>query len=215
MERLKSLDDFKHLQDRIATGRRTDIPTIVLAAGTCGQASGANDLIRITKRELIARGMTDRVHLRITGCHGWCEMEPSVRVEPHGTFYPKVGMGDMARIVSAVLSEEVVEDLLYVDPESGKRIALQSENFVTAHDLKLELGSEEYAKIPTGAIGLYTYYERLAQGLRQLMAGNRKFTLETVHRDDLACLTHEAAEISGLTYVMDVDRDEVNTILGV
>ena len=42
-------------------------------------------------------------------------------------------------------------------------------------DLRKELGDEEFEKLPTGAIGLYTYYERLAQGLRQLMAGSRKF----------------------------------------
>jgi NADH-quinone oxidoreductase subunit F len=127
MERLRSLDDFKALQDRIAAGRTLNVPTIVLPAGTCGQASGANDLIRVTKRELIARGLADRIHLRITGCHGWCEMEPSVLVEPRGTFYPKVKMADMARIVDAVLNEDVIEELLYVDPQSDRRIERQEE----------------------------------------------------------------------------------------
>jgi len=127
MERLTSLDDFKALQDRIASGRRDNVPTIVLAAGTCGQASGANDLIRVTKRELIAKGLTERINVRITGCHGWCEMEPSVLVEPLGTFYPKVNMTDMARIVDAVASEAVLEDLLYRHPESGKPVARQAD----------------------------------------------------------------------------------------
>jgi NADH-quinone oxidoreductase subunit F len=127
MERLRSLDDFKALQDRIAAGRSLNVPTIVLPAGTCGQASGANDLIRVTKRELIAKGLADRIHLRITGCHGWCEMEPSVLVEPRGTFYPKVKMADMARIVDAVLNEDVIEELLYVDPQSDRRIERQEE----------------------------------------------------------------------------------------
>ena len=40
-----------------------------------------------------------------------------------------------------------------------------------------------------GALGLYTYYERLAQGLRQLMAGSRKFALQHISRDDIAALT--------------------------
>ena len=127
MERLTSLDDFKALQDRIASGRRDNVPTIVLAAGTCGQASGANDLIRVTKRELIAKGLTERINVRITGCHGWCEMEPSVLVEPLGTFYPKVNMTDMARIVDAVASEAVLEDLLYRHPETGKPVARQAD----------------------------------------------------------------------------------------
>lgn len=87
------------------------------------------------------------------------------------------------------------------------------EIFVTASSLRKELGNTEFERIPTGALGLYTYYERLAQGLRQLMAGNRKFSLEHVSRDDIAALTPEAAEISGIQYVMDVDREEVDKIL--
>ena len=49
---------------------------------------------------------------------------------------------------------------------------------------ELPMGDTEFEKIPTGALGLYTYYERLAQGLRQLMAGSRKFSLEYVSRND-------------------------------
>ena len=90
----------------------------------------------------------------------------------------------------------------------------RDEIFVTAGDLRRELGNGEFAKIPTGAIGLYTYYERLAQGLRQLMAGCRKFSLEHLSRDDLAALTPEAAEISGIEYVMDLDKEKVDEILG-
>jgi len=85
--------------------------------------------------------------------------------------------------------------------------------FITASELRKELGDSFFEKIPTGALGLYTYYKRLAHGLKQLMAGNRKFSLDLLSRDDLAALTHEAAEISGITYVMDVDSSEVETIL--
>jgi glutamate synthase domain-containing protein 2 len=87
------------------------------------------------------------------------------------------------------------------------------EIFVTAAELRKELGNKEFEHIPTGAIGLYTYYERLAQGLRQLMCGSRKFSLEHISRDDLVALTPEAATISGISYVMDADKDEVETIL--
>ena len=86
------------------------------------------------------------------------------------------------------------------------------EIFVTASSLRKELGEKEFKKLPSGAIGLYTYYERLAQGLRQLMAGNRKFSLELITRDDIASLTHEAEEISGIQYILDVDKEEVEKI---
>jgi len=85
--------------------------------------------------------------------------------------------------------------------------------FVTASQLRNEVGHGEFEKIPTGALGLYTYYERLAQGLRQLMAGSRKFSVEYISRDDIAALTREAAEVSGIQYVMNVDKADVDQIL--
>jgi len=89
----------------------------------------------------------------------------------------------------------------------------KDEIFVTASSLRKELGDKEFESIPTGALGLYTYYERLAQGLRQLMAGSRKFALEHISRDDIAALTREAADVSGIRYIMDVDEGAVERIL--
>jgi glutamate synthase domain-containing protein 2 len=86
------------------------------------------------------------------------------------------------------------------------------EIFVTAPDLKRKY-QERFNDIPTGAMGLYTYFRRLSQGLRQLMAGNRKFSLGYISRDDIAALTQDAANISGIPYILDVDKDEVQKIL--
>jgi NADH-quinone oxidoreductase subunit F len=122
MERLRSIDEWKALQDRIVADRDPNIPTIVIPSGTCCQASGSNDLIRIAKRELLGRKLFERARLRITGCHGFCEMEPSLLIEPRGTFYPRVGVKDMPRIVEAVVQGEVIEDLLFRDPETGRPI---------------------------------------------------------------------------------------------
>jgi len=72
---------------------------------------------------------------------------------------------------------------------------------------------DRFKKIPTGAIGLYTYYQRVAQGLRQLMCGARKFSLEYISRDDIAALTPEAASLSGLPMVMESDHEEAERIL--
>lgn len=88
----------------------------------------------------------------------------------------------------------------------------KEEIFVTASELKQELG-DDFEKVPTAALGLYTYLQRLAQGLKQLMCGARKFALEYIARDDIAALTKEAAAVSGIPYVMDLDREEVEQIL--
>jgi len=86
------------------------------------------------------------------------------------------------------------------------------EIFVTAPDLKHKYG-ERFKELPTGAMGLYSYFKRLSQGLRQLMAGNRKFSLSYVTRDDIAALTKDSANVSGISFILDVDKDEVEKIL--
>ena len=86
------------------------------------------------------------------------------------------------------------------------------EIFVTAPELE-DRYKDRFRKIPVGAIGIYTYYQRVAQGLRQLMCGARKFALEYISRDDIAALTPRAAEISGIPLVSDVDKEEAEQIL--
>jgi len=116
-----------------------------------------------------------------------------------------------AAMVGKTIGKKIQESMVPVFVERfGSNI---EDIFVTAVDLKRELGRETFDELPPGAIGLYTYFERLAQGLRQLMAGNRKFSLSHIERDDIAALTHEAADISGITYIMDVDKEEVEKIL--
>jgi NADH-quinone oxidoreductase subunit F len=127
MERLNSIKHFKALQDRLLSKRNANIPTIVIPAGTCGQASGANDLIRVTEQELLKKELAEKIHLRITGCHGFCEMEPSVLIEPSRTFYPKVNPTEMPRIIKAVGEGKVIEELLFTDSKSGKPVGKQDD----------------------------------------------------------------------------------------
>ncbi len=85
--------------------------------------------------------------------------------------------------------------------------------FQTCSDL-----SEQYdgmfESIPPGAIGVYTYFDRLKTGIKQLMCGARKFSLKYITRDDIFALTKEASSVTGINYVMDWDTEEVERILG-
>jgi NADH:ubiquinone oxidoreductase subunit F (NADH-binding)/(2Fe-2S) ferredoxin/NAD-dependent dihydropyrimidine dehydrogenase PreA subunit len=127
MEQLQTIAEFTQLQERLKSERDPSLPTLVIPSGTCGQASGTNGLIRVAKRELLTKKLAEKISLRITGCHGFCEMEPSVLVEPRGTFYPRVDLPGMVRIIEAVAHDSVVEDLLFVDPLTGTPIERQSE----------------------------------------------------------------------------------------
>lgn len=85
--------------------------------------------------------------------------------------------------------------------------------FVEAGRLKTRF-QDRFKDLPSGAIGVYTYNQRLIQGLKQLMAGARKFSIKSLTREDIAALTPEAARVSGIQYIMDTDRAEVDKILG-
>jgi len=84
--------------------------------------------------------------------------------------------------------------------------------FVTAAKLKDQFGAD-FVNIPVGALGVVTYFDRVAGGLQQLMCGARKFALQYIRRNDLVALTKEAAEITGISYIMDADKEEVENLL--
>jgi glutamate synthase domain-containing protein 2 len=85
--------------------------------------------------------------------------------------------------------------------------------FAVGAQLKERFG-KDFGNLPPGSIGMYSYIDRLRQGLQQLMAGARKFALKHIDRDDLVALTREAAETSGIPYVMESDQEEIDKILG-
>ncbi|MCD4786692.1 MAG: FMN-binding glutamate synthase family protein [Desulfobacterales bacterium] len=85
--------------------------------------------------------------------------------------------------------------------------------FAVGAELREKYG-KDFSQLPAGAIGLYSYIDRLKQGLQQFMAGARKFALKYIDRNDIVALTKDSAEISGISYVMDSDAEEVDKILG-
>ncbi len=128
-------------------------------------------------------------------------------------YFKAVGMARAplaAAMVGKTIGKRIKEDQIPVYVERfGNKV---EEIFSTASELKNTYG-DRFEDLPTGALGVHGYFKRLNQGLRQLMAGNRKFRLEYITRDDIAALTQDAANISGISYVTDVDKEEVEKIL--
>lgn len=87
------------------------------------------------------------------------------------------------------------------------------EIFVNYEDVKEIVGSNEIKNIPLGAIGFYSYAQKLTVGLQQLMAGARCFNLPAVARKDIMSLTEECAKVTGIPYIMEHSRDEAMKIL--
>ncbi len=87
------------------------------------------------------------------------------------------------------------------------------EIFVNYEAVKDIVGNEEIKNIPLGAIGIFSYSDKIKVGLQQLMAGCRCFNLKAITRKELMSLTDECTKVTGIPYVMDAYRAEAEAIL--
>jgi NADH-quinone oxidoreductase subunit F len=126
--KVKSLDELETLRESIIKQKDPNKPGVVICGGTGCLALGAADVITSFRREMQERGLDTKVTLRITGCPGFCERGPLVVIEPGNILYQRVKGEDAARIISqTVLKGEILDELLYLDPQTGKRIVRESE----------------------------------------------------------------------------------------
>jgi NADH-quinone oxidoreductase subunit F len=121
MPRLSSINELKELRSVLFNAADENKPRIVICAGTACQASGSNGIIRVAKKYIIERRLAGKVGLRVTGCHGFCEMGPFILTEPQQAFYSQVKLNDIPKIIEALLANKYVEDLLYQDPITQER----------------------------------------------------------------------------------------------
>jgi len=92
--------------------------------------------------------------------------------------------------------------------------ATPEEIFINYEDVKSIVGAREMKHIPLGAVGIYSYCEKLRIGLQQIMAGARCFSVPAITRRELISLTEECAKVTGIPYLMDAYRQEAMEILG-
>jgi len=75
------------------------------------------------------------------------------------------------------------------------------------------VGKNEMKNIPMGAVGIYSYSEKIKVGLQQLMAGTRCFSVPAITRNELMSLTEECTKVTGISYLMNAYKDEAMKIL--
>jgi len=95
----------------------------------------------------------------------------------------------------------------------GQYGSTPEEIFVSYEDVKDLVGSDEIKNIPLGAIGIYSYSEKIKVGLQQLMAGSRCFSVPVISRRELMSLTEECEKVTGIPYLMDAYREEALKVL--
>ncbi len=87
------------------------------------------------------------------------------------------------------------------------------EIFVCYERVKDLVGAKEIKNIPLGAIGIYSYSDKIKVGLQQLMAGARCFNTSVITRNELMSLTDECQKVTGIPYLMDCYREDALAIL--
>lgn len=133
---------------------------LLICGGTGCKASSSDAIAEKLKLELAANNLQDEVQVIMTGCFGFCEKGPIVKVLPDNTFYTQVKPEDATEIVKEhVIKGRKVERLLYVDPtqkatvEDSKhmgfyrkqmRIALRNCGFINPENIDEYIAREGY-----------------------------------------------------------------------
>ncbi len=98
---------------------------ILICRGTACVSSESMEVQAALAKELAAAGLKDKVRVVHTGCFGFCARGAVMVIYPDGTLYCEVRVDDVKEIIERHIRKgEVVERLLYHDPETDKKIAV-------------------------------------------------------------------------------------------
>ena len=185
-EKSENPEELTQIKDAIADSENARIKMHVLCCGGTGCKSSASDEIVANFNSLLKeKGLQDEVMVIKTGCFGFCEKGPIVKMIPDNTFYTQVKPSDVERIVEEhIIQACKVKDLLYLDPETNEhvadskhmgfykkqlRIALRNCGFINPEDINEFIarnGYEGLAKALTEMTPQEVISEVTASGLR-------------------------------------------------
>ncbi|MGD9306479.1 MAG: (2Fe-2S) ferredoxin domain-containing protein, partial [Desulfobacterales bacterium] len=142
MTRINSPSELKKLRKGILANRDPQKPCITLCSGSACQATGSGEVAASIEAEIEKQGLSDKVDIRKTGCHGFCERGPIIVNHPEESAYFQITPEDVPEIVSqAAKKDAVVERLLYIDPNTKEKIIHESDIPFYKHQERLVFGS--------------------------------------------------------------------------
>ncbi|MCC5912350.1 MAG: NAD(P)H-dependent oxidoreductase subunit E [Clostridiaceae bacterium] len=113
---------------------------MLVCAGTACESQESKDIIKNLEAELKEKGYEKEVQVVKTGCFGFCEKGPIIKVHPDHVFYVEVKPKDVKEIVEEhVIKGRVVERLLYEEPALEKKITEQEKMSFYKKQLRLAL----------------------------------------------------------------------------
>ncbi|MEI7672463.1 MAG: NADH-ubiquinone oxidoreductase-F iron-sulfur binding region domain-containing protein, partial [Deltaproteobacteria bacterium] len=121
MKRVADAKGLKKLQETLAKQWDPKKPLVTICAGTGCRGYGCIKVKESLEQEIAKQKL--KVEVKATGCFGFCEKGPLVVVYPQKIFYQQVKLEDVADIVSRTVAKgEVIEQLLYRDPQTGEQV---------------------------------------------------------------------------------------------
>lgn len=123
MARINSPAELETLRQEILSKRDPNKPCITLCTGSACNASLSLEVAAALEAEIARQGVADKVDLRKTGCHGYCERGPIIVIHPDMIAYFQIKPEDVPEIITeTIVNNKIVERLLYVDPETKEKI---------------------------------------------------------------------------------------------
>jgi len=121
--KIRTSADLEGLRRTILSERDPAAQVVHVCCTTGCRAGGALKVVDGLKKQLDQAGLQTKVHIKKTGCRGFCENGPVVSIEPEGFFYNKVKRKDVSDIVTETLvHKRPVKRLLYKHPKTKKEI---------------------------------------------------------------------------------------------
>jgi NADP-reducing hydrogenase subunit HndC len=123
MVRFNSTYDLEKYRSDIYEKIDLSKPTVTLCISTGCAALGAKEILKALREEFKKQGLGSSVDIKETGCLGFCEKGPRLVIYPEEIAYFRVQASDVPEIISkTVLKKEIIERLLYADPNTGEKV---------------------------------------------------------------------------------------------
>jgi len=142
MKKIKTLTELERLRKSVLSGYDSSKTCITVCKGTGCSASGGAAVADAFMGKIKKEKLEEKISIRTTGCHGFCEQGPLVVVHPKKIFYCKVSVDDVGEIISqTALKGEVIDRLLYTDPKTKKKVTHEDEVPFYNRQLRLIFGN--------------------------------------------------------------------------
>ncbi|WP_461206498.1 NADH-ubiquinone oxidoreductase-F iron-sulfur binding region domain-containing protein [Clostridium sp. DL1XJH146] len=124
---LLSLREASH-SDELTFENKKCKREVLVCGGTGCKSAMSDQILENLQAEVEKLGLSDDVKIEITGCFGFCEKGPIVKVLPDNVFYVHVTPDDAEEIAKEqLLNGRVVERLLYEEPTIKEKVKRQDE----------------------------------------------------------------------------------------